>query len=235
MKNYSNTIKYLKQLQKINLKTFTTKLNKKKTKISKKTTNKTLNSPIPFNNIIYKSKNKLYTNQISKPKFSNKTHKNPITSKIKNYNKNYNSFNHTKITNNTNNKKIINPPKKNTTTIFNYHYTNHNTHNKISTSNNIKLPNINTTQNKFTTKNTTIHYSQNTKNKSFLPSPQNYPQPININPLTNLSKLTKKTNFISKLTKNNITQSQFNSQKNHNQINHPTHQYNYPKTPHTHN
>lgn len=231
LKDYSDTVKYLEQLQEINVKTFTAELERKETGILEETANRALSSPVPFNSIMYGSRSGLYAGRVSGPKFSGETHEDPVASRMRNYSRSYDSFDQEEITGGAGNGRLINPPERSTAAMFDYHYTDHNTHGGMSTSSGVKLPNVNAAQNGFAAENAALHYSQGVGVESFPPSLQNCPQPVNINPLAGLSELAEKANFVSELARNGVAQSRFSSQGSRGQINRPARQYSYPEAP----
>lgn len=231
LKDYSDTVKYLEQLQEINLKTFTAELEREETGISEETANRALSSPVPFNGIMYGSRSGLYAGRVQGPKFSSGAHELPLASRMRHYSGSYDSFNQAEISAGAGSGKLINPSERSTAAMFDYHYTDHNTHGGMSTSSGVKLPSVNTSQNGFAAENSALHFPHGVGSESFSSSLQNCPLPVNINPLAGLSELAEKANFVSELARNGVAQSRFSSQGSRGQINRPARQYSYPEAP----
>lgn len=225
LKDYSDTVKYLEQLQEINLKSFTEELEKSQGGISEQTANRALRSPTPFNGIMYGSGSGFYAAHTQGPKFRSEAHELPLASRMRHYRGNYDSFNQAEIGAGFASGKMITSERS--AAMFDYHYTDHNTHGGMSTSSGVNLANAHNTQNGFAAENAVAQYSQAVGNGCL----SNCPQSVNINPLAGLSELAEKTNFASELARNGVSQSRFSSQGTRGQINGRARQYNYPDAP----
>lgn len=226
-KDYSDTVRYLEELQEINLKTFTAELQRNETGISEETTaNRAVRSPAPFNDIMYGSGAGLYAGRTQGPKFARQAHEASLASRVRNYSGSYESFNQAEISSGVGGAKVI--PSERSAAMFDYHYTDHNTHGGMSTSSGVNLPSANNTQNGFAAENGPAHYSQGVGNGCISSTLQ---QSVNINPLAGLSELAEKANFVSELARNGVSQSRFSSQGSRGQINRPARQYCYPEAP----
>ncbi|XP_078353456.1 uncharacterized protein LOC144638140 isoform X1 [Oculina patagonica] len=224
LKDYSDTVKYLEQLQEISLKTFTEELDRSEGEISEQTANRALRSPAPFNGIMYGSG--FYAAHTPGPKFPSEAHEVPLASRMRNYRGNYESFNQAERSAGFGGAKLITSERS--TAMFDYHYTDHNTHGGMSTSSGVNLPSAaHNTQNGFAAENAVAPYSQGVGNGCLT----NCPQSVNINPLAGLSELAEKANFASELARNGVSQSRFSSQGTRGQINGLARHYSFPEAP----
>ena len=227
LKNYKETVRYLEQLQEINLKTFTEELEKTQGEVSERTADRALRSPAPFNGIMYGSGSAgFYTAITQGPKFPSEAHEVPLPSAMRNYRGNFDSFNQAEISAGFGSAKMVTSERS--AAMFDYHYTDHNTHGGMSTSSGVNLPGTaHNMQNGFAAENGVGPYSPGLGSGCL----SNCPQSGNINPLAGLSELAEKANFASELARNGVSQSRFSSQLARGQINGPARQYGYPEPP----
>lgn len=229
LKNYTDTVRYLEQLQEINLKTFSEELEGSEGETSEDADNRALRSPAPFNGIMYGSRGGFYATRTQGPKFPSEAHEVSLAARVRNYRGSYESFNQAELSADIGSRKLITSERS--TAMFDYHYMHHNTHGGMSTSSGVNLPNALNTQNGFAAEKAGAHYSQAVGNGCLSPTLQNCPPSVNINPLAGLSELAEKANFESELAPNGVSQSRFSSQGTRGQINGPARQYSYPEAP----
>lgn len=219
LKDYSDTVKYLEQLQETSIKTFTAELQKSGAERAEPV------SPAPFN--MYGPRRGLYGTQPTGMKASDaEEYERRLASKIRGFS-NFNSFNQAEIDSSTREQGMISSERG--APMYDYHYRHHNTHSGMSTRAGVNFANASNTQNGFAADDSTAPFSQGVGRNCLSPTLQNGPQSLNVNPLAGLTELAEKANFASELSQNGVALSRFSSQTSRGPINGLAVQYGYPE------
>lgn len=232
LKDYSDTVRYLEQLQEISFKTFTAEFQKSGAQISEETgVNISREPTAPFS--MYGPGGGYHASRAPEQKFLNPdTLEGSLASRTRGYN-NFDSFNQTQIGSGLGGEKKFSSERG--ATMFDYRYSQHNTHGGMSANGAVSFASVPNTQNGFAVENSTTPYNQGVASGCLSPTLQNCPHPTSMNPLAGLTELAERANFASELARNGVAESRFSSQPRRGQINGPAVQYNFPEPPRSRN